>query len=89
MMQSAFPFIPIALFAAAISSSQADNKIKLRVGYAQKPHEAAAELDAIRKATPSVTQWEQRRKTLIAGILAGAKLAKLPKRTPLNPRFVK
>ncbi len=88
-MQSAFPFIPIALFAAAISSSQADNKIKLRVGYAQKPHEAAAELDAIRKATPSVTQWEQRRKTLIAGILAGAKLAKLPKRTPLNPRFVK
>ena len=88
-MQSAFPFIPIALFAVAISSSQADNKIKLRVGYAQKPHEAAAELDAIRKATPSVTQWEQRRKTLIAGILAGAKLAKLPKRTPLNPRFVK
>ena len=88
-MQSAFPFIPIALFAAAISSSQADNKIKLRVGYAQKPHEAAAELDAIRKATPSVTQWEQRRKTLIAGILAGAKLVKLPKRTPLNPRFVK
>jgi len=89
MMQSVFPFIPIALFAAAISSSQADNKIKLRVGYAQKPHEAAAELDAIRKATPSVTQWEQRRKTVIAGILSGAKLAKLPERTPLNPRFVK
>ena len=88
-MQSAYPFIPIALFAVAISSSQADNKIKLRVGYAQKPHEAAAERDAIRKATPSVTQWEQRRKTLIAGILAGAKLVKLPKRTPLNPRFVK
>ena len=88
-MQSVFPFIPIALFAAAISSSQADNKIKLRVGYAQKPHEAAAELDAIRKATPSVTQWEQRRKTVIAGILSGAKLAKLPERTPLNPRFVK
>ena len=89
MMQSSFPSIPIALFAAAISSSQADNKIKLRVGYAQKPHEAAAELDAIRKATPSVTQWEERRKTIIAGILSGAKLAKLPKRTPLNPRFVK
>ena len=87
-MNRALPVIPLALFAATISSGKAD-EVKLRVGYAQKPHEAAAELDAIRKATPSVAQWEKRRKTVIAGILAGAKLTKLPERTPLNPRFVK
>ncbi|MFP6872412.1 MAG: hypothetical protein VCA55_02790 [Verrucomicrobiales bacterium] len=77
----------VILFAGSISLSRAD-KGKLRVGYAQKPHEAAAELDAIRKATPDLADWEKRRATVIAGILAGARLTKLPKRTPLNPRFV-
>ena len=88
MMKNAFLFVTMAMLSGSVSLSQAD-KAKLRVGYAQKPHEAAAELDAIRKATPDLENWQQRRATVIAGILAGAKLTKLPERTPLNPRFVK
>ncbi len=66
----------------------AAGKPGLRVGYAQKPAQARAELDAIRKATPDLDSWEKRRAQLRAGILAGAKLEQLPERTPLNPRFV-
>jgi dienelactone hydrolase len=88
MMKNTLLLSTVILLAGSISLSRAD-KGKLRVGYAQKPQEAAAELDAIRKATPDLANWEKRRTTVIAGILAGAKLTKLPKRTPLNPRFVK
>ncbi len=88
MMKHTFLCTTVILFAGSISLSHAD-KGKLRVGYAQKPHEAAAELDVIRKATPDLASWEKRKVTVISGILAGAKLTKLPKRTPLNPRFVK
>ena len=60
-------------------------KPRLRVGYAQKPDQARAELDAIRASTPDLDSWKKRRAQVRAGILAGAKLEKLPKRTPLSP----
>lgn len=62
---------------------------KLRVGHAQKPEAAQAELDAIRKATPDLASWQKRKATVKAGILEGARLSELPERTPLNPRFMK
>lgn len=66
----------------------AKEKPGLRVGYAQKPEEARAELDAIRTSVPDLKSWKKRRAQVRAGILAGAKLEKFPKRTPLNPRFL-
>ena len=63
-------------------------KPRLRVGYAQKPDQARAELNAIRASTPDLDSWKKRRAQVRAGILAGAKLEKLPKRTPLSPRYV-
>lgn len=61
---------------------------KLRVGHAQSPAEAKAELAALAAAYPSREAWEQRRALLRAQLLAGAGLRDLPARTPLNPRFV-
>jgi dienelactone hydrolase len=75
----------LLLFSIAIEATE---KPRLRVGYAQKPEEARAELDAIRNSVPDLKSWTKRRVQVLAGILAGAKLEKLPKRTPLNPSFV-
>ena len=75
----------LLLLSAAFAVAE---KPRLRVGYAQKPEEARAELDAIRESAPDLESWKKRRAQVRAGILAGAKLEKLPKRTPLNPRFV-
>ena len=77
--------IVLRCFFIAIDAAE---KPRLRVGYAQKPEEARAELDAIRTSVPDLKSWKKRRAQVRAGILAGAKLEKLPKRTPLNPRFV-
>ena len=77
--------IVLLLLSIAIDAAE---KPRLRVGYAQKPEEARAELDAIRTSVPELKSWQKRRAQVRAGILAGAKLEKLPKRTPLNPRFV-
>ena len=79
--------LPVVLLFFLIAVGTAE-KPRLRVGYAQKPAEARAELDAIRVSTPDLQSWQKRRAQVRAGILAGAKLEKLPKRTPLNPRFV-
>jgi uncharacterized protein len=77
--------IVLIFFFIAIDAAE---KPRLRVGYAQKPEEARAELDAIMASTPDLQSWKKRRAQVRAGILAGAQLEKLPKRTPLNPRFV-
>ena len=77
--------IVLLFFFIAIDAAE---KPRLRVGYAQKPEEARAELDAIRTSVPDLKSWQKRRAQVRAGILAGAKLEKLPKRTPLNPKFV-
>ena len=55
-------------------SGIAQEKPRLRVGYAQKPEEAAAELKGIRDACPDLAAWERRRGRIRAGILRGAGL---------------
>ncbi len=65
------------------------SKPKLRVGHAQKPDQASAELESIRKSTKDLDSWKKRKATVIKGILKGANLTELPDRKPLNPRYVK
>ena len=81
-------FLSTSLLILSATHIFAKEKFRLRVGYDQKPEEARAELDAIRTSVPDLKTWKKRRAQVRAGILAGAKLEKLPKRTPLNPKFV-
>ena len=60
---------------------------RLRRGYAQKPEEAGKELEQFKSSCTDLAGWKQRKQRVIAGMLAGAKLTDLPKRTPLKPRF--
>ena len=86
------PINPLYILSASLlllsGTLDAADKPRLRVGYAQKPEQARAELDAIRESTPALESWKKRRALVRTGILAGARLEKLPERTPLNPRFV-
>ena len=61
----------------------------LRKGHAHGQEAAKKELAGLQAATPDLASWEKRKAIVKAGILAGAKLTTLPKRTPLNPRFLK
>lgn len=60
---------------------------RLRVGHAQTPEEAAAELKELRQAIPDLAAWKERRELLRSAILAGMKLTELPERTPLEPIY--
>lgn len=61
----------------------------LRMGDAQTPEAAKAELQSFKALTPTLEAWKTRREAIRAGILEGAGLTKLPEKTPLNPRFFK
>jgi dienelactone hydrolase len=60
---------------------------RLRVGQAQSPEAAQAELDAFRQTYADLAGWEARRQQVRDGILAGARLSVLPERTPLAPTY--
>ena len=79
---------PLAtLLAASVlcSLAQAENKPSLRRGGYFKPEQGKAELDRIAKKISNPEAWEQRRTAVRQGILEGAGLHPLPRRTPLNP----
>jgi len=71
------------------AATQASEKPALRQGNAQTPEQARAELAEFAKTYSDLAGWEKRAKTIREGILKGAKLTKLPARTPLKPIFVK
>jgi hypothetical protein len=63
------------------------NGWKLRMGKAQTPEEAIAELEAFKKATPDLASWEKRKAAIRQGILEGARLANLPEKPALDPVY--
>lgn len=75
------------LIVAGFSSGtlQAENKISLRQGGFFKPEEGKPELDRIAKTIPDFATWKKRRAAVRQGILDGAGLNPMPKKTPLQP----
>ena len=59
----------------------------LRVGRAQTPEQARSELQQFRASYADFGTWQQRKETIRRGILRGAGLIDMPKKTPLKPRF--
>ena len=78
----------LALFfcaAALCCPAYSENKPSLRRGGHFKPDQGKAELDRIAKKIPDLGAWKTRRAAVRQGILKGAALHPLPRRTPLNP----
>jgi len=79
--------IAVAIFSATSIFTVHADEPSLRVGHAQTPGEAKAELEGLKESYPNLTDWKKRKKKLVAGILEGAQLTILPEMTPLKPRI--
>ena len=75
------------LHGRASQQAEQDSQEKLRVGYAHSEDAAKLELQDLMSKITDQEAWEARAAKIREGILSGAKLTKLPKRTPLNPVY--
>lgn len=60
---------------------------RLRQGGAQTEQQAKHELEEVKQQLPDLDAWKARREIVKQGMLRGANLETLPKRTPLNPVY--
>ena len=82
--------LSVVFLGAVCSAAQAGaDKPKLRMGGAQTPEAAKKELEQFKESYSDLAGWKQRKKRIRDGMLKGAKLSTLPRKTPLKPRFVK
>ena len=77
----------IVMLTCCFVSSASAQQPKLRVGGAQSPAAAAAELEEFKQQYTDLAGWKSRKEAIRNGILGGAKLTTLPERTPLKPQF--
>ena len=80
LLRSAFLLLLLGLLTAGRAA-------ELRREYAQTPEEARRELESLAAGYDTADGWRQRGTLVRQGILAGAGLAPLPARTPLNLRL--
>ena len=82
-----WPPSPLAAAYLVETSRPLKQEIRLRMGNAQTPEEAKKELEAFKKDYTDLAGWKDRKKRIREGILEGARLSRLPERTPLRPKF--
>jgi dienelactone hydrolase len=71
----------------ALPAAAGQEAPQLRVGYAQTPEAAIEELAQFKETYSDLAGWKLRKERVRNGILAGAKLAELPRRTALKPQY--
>jgi len=71
----------------AFANPAIGEEVILRRGHAQTPQEARTELKQFKKSYSDLSGWEKRKKTIRQGILKGAGLSKLPKKTHLKVKY--
>jgi len=86
-MRKALSVVFVSVCCIAAHGAGESEKPRLRKGGAQSPAQAKAELAAFKESYSDLAGWKQRKKRIIAGMLAGARLTTLPRRTPLKPVF--
>ena len=74
------------ILALAMTCNAKSQQPQLRVGHAQSPQAAAAELSATQATLPDLKAWNARKLHLLTAMLKGAGLTTLPPRTPLKPK---
>jgi dienelactone hydrolase len=84
-MRTVLLFVVVSTFCT--SAYAQSEPPKLRRGHAQTPEQAQEELDQFKDSYSDLAGWEQRKAKIRAGILKGANLSTLPKKTPLKPLF--
>jgi dienelactone hydrolase len=79
--------VTLVAFGMAVADPETTTP-QLRPGHAQSQTEARDELEKFAATFSDRAGWEKRRQAIRAGLLAGADLAELPERTPLNAKFL-
>ena len=79
------PIAALIALALLIQPTLAKEPPKLRVGHAQTPAQAKAELAEFKKSYTDLDGWKVRKANILDGMLRGMRLDKLPERTPLRP----
>ena len=85
MPRSLLSILVASLLLGGLSLALAEANPSLRQGKYFNPGEGKAELDRIARKIPDLTAWKKRRAAVRQGILEGAGLDPLPRKTPLNP----
>ena len=85
MPRSSLSLMVTVLLLGGASPVLTENRPLLRQGEYLKPEQGKAELDRIARKIPDLAAWEKRRAAVRQGILEGAGLHPLPRKTPLNP----
>ncbi len=76
-----------AILCLALTCTAIPQQPQLRVGHAQTPTAAAAELTATKASLRNLDAWNARKQRLLKAMLAGAGLTTLPARTALKPEL--
>lgn len=78
---------PQPMPSGTLDPESSETERALRVGHALTPEQAKLELDGVLENLPDLEAWRRRRAKIRQGILEGAGLMQLPKRTPLKPVY--